>query len=288
MGRLLRSGVDSLLVFTALLLVSSIAGGFFGALTGLGGGGILIPIMVFGFGVDLRYAIGASLVAVIATSSGAAAAFVKEGFTNLRVAIVLEVATTLGAIAGALIATYLNKGAIGIAFGGVMIYSAVMAVIPPTPHPLEQEGDAIAKRLRLDGSYPTNAGIEHYWVRNVPGGVAMMTLAGVLSALVGVGGGVLKVVAMDRLMRLPFKVSTTTSNFMIGVTAAASSGVYLHRGQLEPGLCAPVALGALLGSLAGARVLPRVQTKWLRRIFAVLVGAGGLQMIFRAATGGLR
>lgn len=279
--------MDSLFIFTLLVLVSSLAGGFFGALTGLGGGGILIPILVFGFGVDLRYAIGASLVAVIATSSGAAAAFVKEGFTNLRVAIVLEVATTLGAIAGAMIAAYLNKSAIGFAFGGVMIYSAIMAVTPPKPHPLEHEGDMIAKRLRLDGSFPTKTGVEHYWVRNVPGGVAMMTLAGVLSALVGVGGGVLKVVAMDRLMRLPFKVSTTTSNFMIGVTAAASSGVYLHRGQLEPGLCAPVALGSLIGSLIGARVLPKIQTKWLRRIFAVLVGAGGIQMIYRAATGGL-
>jgi hypothetical protein len=279
--------VDSLFVFTLLVLASSVAGGFFGALTGLGGGGILIPILVFGFGVDLRYAIGASLVAVIATSSGAAAAFVKEGYTNLRVAIVLEVATTLGAVLGAVVASFLNKSAIGIAFGGVMIYSAIMAVVPPKPHPLEHEGDALAKRLRLDGTFPTSSGPEHYWVRNIPGGVALMTLAGVLSALVGVGGGVLKVVAMDRLMRLPFKVSTTTSNFMIGVTAAASSGVYLHRGQLEPALCAPVALGSLVGSLIGARLLPKIQTKWLRRIFALLVGVGGINMIVRAFTGGL-
>lgn len=279
--------MDTLFVFTLLVLASSVVGGFFGALTGLGGGGILIPILVFGFGVDLRYAIGASLVAVIATSSGAAAAFVKEGYTNLRVAIVLEVATTLGAVLGAVLAAYLNKSAIGMAFGGVMIYSALMAVVPPKPHPLEQEGDALAKRLRLDGTFPSRSGPEHYWVRNVPGGVGLMTLAGVLSALVGVGGGVLKVVAMDRLMRLPFKVSTTTSNFMIGVTAAASSGVYLHRGQLEPALCAPVALGSLVGSLIGARLLPKIQTKWLRRIFALLVGAGGINMIARALSGGL-
>lgn len=279
--------MDTLLAFSLLVLAGSLAAGFFGALTGLGGGVVLIPLLVLGFGVDLRYAIGASLVAVIATSSGAAAAFVKEGFTNVRVAIVLEVATTLGALAGAAIAAYVAKGAIGAIFGVVMIYSAIMALMPPKPHPLEREGDRWSRRLRLDGQYPTTSGMESYRVRNVPAGLGVMFFAGILSALVGVGAGVVKVVAMDRLMRLPFKVSTTTSNFMIGVTAAASSGIYLQRGQIDAALCAPVVLGALAGSLVGARVLPRLHTKWLRRIFAAFVAVGGVQMIHRALTGGL-
>jgi uncharacterized protein len=283
----------SLDLFVILLLASSVIAGFFGALTGLGGGVVLIPLLVFGFQIDLRYAIGTSLVAVIATSSGAAAAFVREGFTNVRVAILLEVATTLGAIVGALIAKYLQKDAIAVVFGAVMIYSAMMTVMAlrkPSASAAAQEiePDPIAARLRLDSTYPGKAGeLVSYRVRNATGGFAVMGLAGVLSALVGIGSGVIKVVAMDRMMRLPFKVSTTTSNFMMGVTAAASAGVYLTRGQLEPLICGPVAMGALVGSMVGARLLPRIQTKWLRIVFAIFVTFGGIQMIYRGLTGGI-
>lgn len=281
----------SLELFTIAVLLASLAAGFFGSLTGLGGGVVLIPILVLFFHVDLRYAIGASLIAVVATSSGAAAAFVREGFTNIRVAILLEVATSIGALVGAAVAAHVSKPAIALIFGCVMIYSAVMAAIPRNSArdaaADAAEPDPIATRLRLDGTYPSDGQLIPYRVRRIPAGFGLMFGAGVLSALVGIGSGVIKVLAMDRLMRLPFKVSTTTSNFMIGVTAAASSGVYLHRGQIEPRVCGPVVVGALAGSLIGARVLPRIKTAKLRILFAVLVTVGGLQMIARAWSGAI-
>ncbi len=273
-------------LFTILVFVTSLAAGLLGSLTGLGGGGIIIPILVLLMGVDMRYAIGASLIAVIATSSGAAAAFVREGFTNVRLAMLLEVATVGGAIIGALLAAHVPVQALTILLGLVMLWTAWQSRSAPPPVPPDVPADPLATRLRLDSTYPSRAGdgtstLKPYHVRNVPGGFAMMTLAGVLSALVGVGGGILKVAAMDRMMRVPFKVSTTTSNFMIGVTAAASAGVYLHRGQIDPRIATPVALGALGGSLIGARLLPHIKTKGLRIIFAVVVAVLGVQMIIK-------
>jgi uncharacterized membrane protein YfcA len=267
--------------FMALVLVTSLAAGFLGSLTGLGGGVVLIPVLVLGFGVDMRYAVGASLVAVIATSSGAASAFVREGFTNVRVAIVLEVATVAGAIAGAMLAAHLDARWITLIFVAALFYSAFGVLRPPVPHAGGETPDALAAKLKLGSTYPTATGEVKYEVSNVPGALGVMFGAGVLSAIVGIGSGIIKVLAMDRLMRLPFKVSTTTSNFMIGVTAAASAGVYFQRGQIEPLMAAPVALGALAGSLVGARVLPRIKTTWLRRVFAIVVIASGVELLRR-------
>lgn len=260
--------------------------GFVGALTGLGGGVVLVPLMVLAFGVDLKYAVGASLVAVVATSSGAAAAFVREGFTNIRVAMVLEVATVLGALAGAALAGVAPREAIAVLFGLAALYSAYASAASP-PTDVQRPPDTWSRRLGLDGTCPTPDGPKPYCVGRVPAGLAVMFGAGVLSALVGIGGGILKVLAMDRLMGMPFKASTATSNFMIGVTAAASAGVYFHRGQIEPALAAPVALGALAGSLAGARMLARVRVGPLRLVFAGLVALSGLEVIRRALMGGL-
>lgn len=280
-------GGVSLLLFSALILAASLLAGLLGSLTGLGGGAIIIPLLVLAFRVDLHYAIGASLIAVIATSSGAAAAYVKEGYTNVRIGMLLEVATTVGALAGAWLARGVPTTAISIIFGLVLLWTAYNAISPPQPHPKGSTPDPLATRLRLNGTYPTPQGPHPYLVRNVPLGFAIMLAAGGLSALLGIGSGVIKVLAMDRVMRLPFKVSTTTSNFMIGVTAAASAGIYLHRGQIEPTLATPVALGALGGSFLGARLLPRMKTRGLRIVFAGIVILSGLEMIYKGITGNL-
>jgi uncharacterized membrane protein YfcA len=279
-------------LLVTLLFGSALVAGFAGALTGLGGGVVLIPIMVLLFGIDLRYAVGASLIAVIATSSGAAAAFIKEGYTNVRVGVLLEVATVLGAVVGAIIAASVSKDAITIVFSLALFWSAYTTLRPLKPMPPDMQPDRVSRYFRLDSAYPTKAAdgtptMTPYRVHHVPAGLVIMLGAGVLSALVGIGSGIVKVFAMDRLMRLPFKVSTTTSNFMIGVTAAASAGVYLHRGQIEPAIAAPIAAGALGGSLLGARVLPHIKTLWLRRLFAVMVICAGIELLRRIFQGGL-
>jgi uncharacterized membrane protein YfcA len=277
----------NVLEFTALVWTGSLVAGFLGALTGLGGGVVIVPLLTVAFDVPLRYAIGASLVSVIATSSGAAAAYVKEGYSNIRVGMLLEIATTLGALAGAFVATWVPGGAIAIIFGVVLLLSAYLSSRHRPEHTDGEVPDPLAVRLRLDADYPTPQGRQSYHVRRVPLGFALMGLAGLLSGLLGIGSGALKVLAMDQAMRLPFKVSTTTSNFMIGVTAAASAGVYLGRGDILPGLAMPVMLGVLLGSLLGARVLAAVETRWLRLVFSLVILALALQMIYKGFTGGL-
>jgi hypothetical protein len=276
-------------LFILLVLATSLLAGLVGSLTGLGGGIILTPILVLGFGVDLRYAVGASLIAVVATSSGAAAAYVREGWTNVRLAMVLEIATVFGAIAGAVLAANTPTGVIALIFGVMMLWTAWSSRTQRThtPAAIHADGsliepDTLATRLRLHGVEPTKGGQPRpYLVHHLPAGFAIMFGAGVLSALIGIGSGIVKVLAMDKLMRLPFKVSTTTSNFMIGVTAAASAGVYLHRGQVEPGLAAPVAIGALAGAFLGAKILPKAKVKTLRAVFAVIVALAGLQMLYK-------
>lgn len=267
--------------FIAIVGASSIGAGLLGSLTGLGGGVVLTPILVLALGIDVHYAVGASLVAVIATSSGSAAAYVREGYSNIRIGMLLEIGTVFGAVFGALIAKYLPGGIITLIFGLVMIWTAWASRKPPAPSPHANTPNPLAQRLKLDGDYPTNDGLTHYHVQGVPAGFGIMFLAGVLSAVAGIGSGILKVFAMDRVMQLPFKVSTTTSNFMIGVTAAASAAVYLHRGQIEPAVAAPVAAGALIGSFLGAKVLPKTKTSKLRVIFALAVGLAGIQMIIK-------
>jgi uncharacterized membrane protein YfcA len=275
------------LTFMILVFGGSIAAGLLGALTGLGGGVIIIPLLVLLMGVDLRYAIGASLLAVVATSCGSAAAFVREGFTNVRVAVVLEVLAVAGAVAGAIIAQYTPNAAIAALFGAVLLYTAATTWKPPKPVAVGAPPDPLAMRLNLGGAYPGSQGPVPYMPGRVPHAMGVMFGAGVLSAMVGIGSGIVKVFAMDRLMRLPFKVSTTTSNFMIGVTAAASVAVYVHRGLVVPEVCVPVVLGALAGSFIGARVLPRVRTGVLRLVFAGVVAFAGVQMIIKGIGGGL-
>lgn len=275
----------NVLEFTGLVAAGSLLAGFLGALTGLGGGVVIVPLLTIALGVDIRYAVGASLVSVIATSSGAAAAYVREGFTNLRVAMLLEIATTLGALAGAALATALAPSLIAVVFGVVLLHSAWVARRLVDAHLTDAAPDPLASRLHLNGAYPSATGLQPYHVRRVPAGAALMAVAGVLSGLLGIGSGAVKVLAMDRTMRLPFKVSTTTSNFMIGVTAAAGAGVYLWRGYIDPGLAMPVMLGVLAGSLVGARVLVAAPPRHLRLVFAVVIALLGAEMILNGLRG---
>ncbi len=258
-----------------------------GALTGLGGGVVIVPALTLLFKVDIRYAIGASLISVIATSSGAAAAYVREGFSNIRIGMFLEIATTIGALFGAYLAAKISTHAIGIIFGIVLLYSAFASFRQKHQPAANAHLDPLAERLRLHGSFPTREGPETYSAVHVPEGFGLMCLAGTLSGLLGIGSGAVKVLAMDQAMRLPFKVSTTTSNFMIGVTAAASAGIYLSRGYIDPGLAMPVMLGVLGGSLAGSRILVHARVATLRYIFAVVIVALGVEMIYSGWTGRL-
>ncbi len=275
------------LEFTALVWVCSMAAGLLGALTGLGGGVVLVPLLTIFFKVNIRYAIGASLISVIATSSGAAAAYVKEGFSNIRIGMFLEIATTLGALAGAYIAVLVPLRALAIIFGVVLIYSAYLSRKPRPPEERSLPADDLATKLRLNGNFPENGGERGYNVQNVPAGFGLMFGAGALSGLLGIGSGAVKVLAMDQAMKIPFKVSTTTSNFMIGVTAAASAGIYLNRGYIDPGLAMPVMLGVLGGSLVGTRILIKAETKLLRVVFSAVILVLALQMLYKGIAGTL-
>jgi uncharacterized membrane protein YfcA len=276
----------TVLIMTALIGLGAYAAGLLGSLTGLGGGIILVPMLTLAFGVDLRYAVGASLVSVIATSSGAAAAYVREGYTNIRIGMLLEVATTLGALAGVYLAALISPNAIAVVFAIVLLFTAAQSLRPQAEH-LTTISSPLARRLRLGSTYPTPAGIQSYEVQGVPLGFSLMFAAGALSALLGIGSGVVKVLAMDRVMHLPFKVSTTTSNFMIGVTAAASAGVYLNRGYILPALALPVTLGVLAGALTGARILTVARTRSLRLLFTAVITILAFEMLYKGLTGGL-
>ena len=275
-----------LIEFTSAVLLMSVLAGLLGALTGLGGGVVIVPALALLFHIDLRYAIGASLVSVIATSSGAAVSYVREGFSNGRIGMFLEVATTVGALCGAYLTARISTHAIGIIFGITLLYSA-WSSFRHKKNEMPHAQNLLAEKLKLSGDYPTADGREAYTAQNVPAGFGIMFVAGILSGLLGIGSGAIKVLAMDHAMKLPFKVSTTTSNFMIGVTAAASAGVYLSRGYIAPGLAAPVLLGVLAGSLLGARLLLRIRVPILRVVFAVVIVALGVEMIYSGATGRL-
>ncbi len=246
-----------------------------------------MPLLTIFFKVDLHYAIGASLVSVIATSSGSAAAYVKEGFSNIRLGMFLEIATTLGALLGAFLTAHIPANVIAVIFGLMLVYSAYVSrrTRPRTDN--SQPPDKLATKLKLNGSFPDTSGLREYNSYRVPAGFSIMFGAGTLSGLLGIGSGALKVVAMDQAMKIPFKVSTTTSNFMIGVTAAASAGVYLSRGYIDPGLAMPVMLGVLLGSLLGTRVLVKTKTKSLRLVFSAVIVLLGIQMLWKGLTGTL-
>ena len=270
--------------FEVIVFTGSVAAGFLGALAGLGGGVLIVPLLTVGFGIDIRYAIGASIVSVIATSSGAAATYVRDQITNLRVGMFLEIATTTGAMAGAYLAGLVQPAALFLVFGLVLGSSAVPLMVRIGEElPQGVVGDSWSKRLRLGSTYH-DAALDQtvtYQVARVPLGLGMMLVAGLLSGLLGIGSGAFKVLAMDVGMRLPMKVSTTTSNFMIGVTAAASAGIYFSRGDVNPLIAAPVALGVLLGAGIGSRLLTRLRNKTLRMIFVPLLLVISLQMILR-------
>ncbi len=275
----------SVLIFSLIVFVGSYLAGLLGSLTGLGGGVVIIPMLTLLFNVDIHYAIGASLVSVIATSSGAAAAYVKEGISNIRIGMFLEIATTAGAVAGAMIAIYSPTHIIAVIFGIVLIFSAAISMKKKNEMIVQTEGGGFAKLLKMNRSFPTAEGDIHYNVQHVPTGFFMMIIAGIISGLLGIGSGALKVIAMDHFMKLPFKVSTTTSNFMIGVTAAASAGIYLERGYINPGLSMPVVLGVILGAFTGSKILVKAQTKWLRILFAIVITFLAIQMIYNGITG---
>jgi hypothetical protein len=272
--------------FTLVVWVISALAGFLGALTGLGGGVVVVPALTLAFGVDIKYAIGASLVSVIATSSGAAAAYVREGFSNIRIGMLLEIATTIGAVFGAYLAGITSTHIIAVIFGLVLVQSAYQTIFKSRLEGAAPiESDRLGRFFRLGGDYPHNGKREEYGVRNVPAGFGMMFGAGALSGLLGIGSGAVKVIAMDQAMKIPFKVSTTTSNFMIGVTAAASAGVYLSRGYIHPSVAMPVMLGVLAGAFLGTKVLVRARVDVLRIIFAVVILALAVEMIVNGITG---
>ena len=275
----------TVLAFTLLVAAGSFAAGLLGALTGLGGGMVVVPMLTTMFGVDIRYAIGASLVSVIATSSGAAAAYVREGYTNVRVGMFLEVATSIGAISGAYLAGIIPTSGLAILFGLVLLYSAYRSLRPLAPHAPAHESDPLALKLRLPSTFPVEGKLQHYGVQRVKTGWFLMLIAGTLSGLLGIGSGAVKVLAMDQAMRLPFKVSTTTSNFMIGVTAAASAGLYLSRGYIDPGIAFPVMLGVLAGALVGARLLTGAKNSALRAVFSIVVVGLAAEMLYKGFSG---
>ncbi|MCL4313217.1 MAG: sulfite exporter TauE/SafE family protein [Actinobacteria bacterium] len=270
--------------FVILLFLISIAAGILGSLVGLGGGVVVVPVLTLLFHIDIRLAIGASIVSVIATSSGAAAAYVRERMTNLRAGMFLEIATTTGAITGAYLTTILPARGLFILFAVVLGYSAVaMYRKRHSAALLTVSHDRIANRLNLHGSYYDDAEQKEisYKVTGTKTGLSIMYVAGMVSALLGIGSGALKVPAMDLAMHLPMKVSTATSNFMIGVTAAASAGVYFARGQIDPIMAAPVAAGVLGGATFGSRILGRLESKTVRLVFVIVLIVISLEMLQR-------
>jgi uncharacterized membrane protein YfcA len=279
-----RVGKLTALIFLVETFVVSIGAGIFGALLGLGGGVILVPVLTLVLGIDIHYAIGASIVSVIATSSGAAAAYLRDGVTNIRVAMFLEMATTTGAIAGAFIAGYVGGAGLFIVFAVVLLYSAfAMYRRRDAELPVGVEMGPLANFLQLGSSYYDTAlnRLVTYNVRGARYGLPLMFIAGAVSGLLGIGSGVLKVPAMDIAMKLPMKVSTATSNLMIGVTAAASAGVYFIRGDVNPFIAAPVAMGVLIGATAGTRLMMRTRSTQIRRVFVVVLVLVALQMLVK-------
>ena len=276
----------TVLGFTLVLLLGAYLAGLLGSMTGLGGGVVIIPLLTLVFGVDFHYAVGGALVASIATSSGSGSAYVKEGITNIRLGMFLEIATTIGAVAGAMVAIWLNNSVIAIIFGATLVLTALMQQRRKSDH-VGIVGSETARKLKLFGTWPQKDGTRQaYQLKNVGGGFFVMLIAGMLSGILGIGSGVLKVIAMDGIMKVPFKVSTTTSNFMMGVTACASAVVYIQRGNIVPGIACPVMIGVLFGALTGARLLKKMDVRVLRQIFCVAILLVAVNMIYQGFTGG--
>ena len=270
--------------FVLLMFFVSIFAGIFGSIVGLGGGVVVIPALTIIFGVNIHFAIGASIVAIIGTSSGAASTYVRDRVTHLRVGMILEMASTTGAILGAALAAYANSAVLELIFGGILIVSLVPTMLKIGEEiPKSPELKGLAKRLNLAGSYVEKDGSTVRYNSERPGeGLVGTWVAGILSGLLGIGGGAFKVLSMDLAMKLPMKVSTTTSNFMIGVTAAASAGIYFVRGDVDPLIVAPVALGILIGAALGARILLRSRNATVRKAFAAIMAVAAVEMILGA------
>lgn len=276
------------MLFVLLVAAISFVAGTLGSLLGLGGGMIVVPALTLLLGIDIRLAIGASIISVIATSSGAAAAYVRDRLANMRVAMFLEIGTTLGAITGAWVAGLLHARWLFVLFGLILGYSALAMLRKRKPVVARHhDQDRLARRLRLHSSYFDDARGEEvvYQPTRPLLGLGLMYIAGVVSGLLGIGSGALKVPAMDLAMELPIKASTATSNFMIGVTAAASAGLYFSRGQIDPFIAAPVALGVLLGAFTGSKLLSRLSSRALRVTFVVVLVVVSLQMLVKGIHG---
>ncbi len=274
----------SILDFVLSLAIISIGAGLLGSLVGLGGGIIIVPVLTLIYHVDIRLAIGASILSVIATSSGAAVTYVREKLTNLRAGMFLEIATTIGAITGAYITTLISGNALYILFAIVLAYSAsAMFRNRHQDKVLTTSTDRLANFFQLHGAYYDQN--EHrqivYKVTGTKLGLALMYIAGMISALLGVGSGALKVPAMDMAMHMPIKASAATSDFMIGVTAAASAGAYFARGQINPVIAAPIAIGVLIGAIIGSRLLNRVSSRYVKLLFLLVLIVVAIEMLQR-------
>jgi uncharacterized protein len=273
------------LIIVGGLLALALLAGFIGSLSGLGGGVFIVPGLVILAHMPMKVAIGASLISVVATSAGASVAFVRDGWTNLRVAMILECATVSGALTGAYLAGVVPPKVLEFLFALMMLQSAYFALSRQNDNPVPT-GDRWCSWLRLGGEIPNVDGTtSHYGVVHLPWGAGLMVVAGVMSGLLGVGAGALKVAAMDYFMRLPLKVSSATSNFMIGVTAGAGALVFLARGDVSTAVAAPVALGVTAGALAGSRILPQANVRALRHLFVAILILIAIEMAWRALSG---
>lgn len=275
------------MVQTALIMLGvGLFAGIAGAILGIGGGMIITPILTLGMGLSIKYAIGASIIAVIATSSGSTIAYLRDNVLNLRVAMFLEIATTIGAIIGALMTGILDPKYLYLLFGCLLVFSAwnMVRKLRRGQEVLKRvTPDRIAAKLKLNGSYFDKAELRDvdYQVENVPAGFTVMFGAGVASGLLGIGSGAFKVMAMDTFMKMPLKPSSSTSNLMMGVTAAASATVYFFNGSILPGIAVPMALGILVGAVIGSRVMQVLPARWIRIAFIPVLLYIGLQMVFK-------
>lgn len=273
-----------MLTFYISLIILAIVAGIIGSLLGIGGGIIIIPILIFLYHINIKEAIGASIISVIATSSGAASVYLKDKLINLKTGMFLEIATTTGAISGATLLGIINPEALFFIFAVVLILSIYPMLFKKDNTEEKVENDYLSEKLELSSSYIDNDGVEYkYNIKNTPYGLIMMYIAGFASGLLGIGSGVFKVIAMDNIMHIPMKVSTTTSNFMIGVTALASSVIYLVKGYINPYIALPVMAGIFIGSLIGTKLLRRTSNNRLKIIFSIILFIIALEMILRGA-----
>lgn len=268
--------------FDILVLCAGIFAGLLGSLIGLGGGIIITPVLVLGFGIDIKYAMGAALVSLIATSSGAMCNRARQDMMNIKIGILLSIATVIGAVIGAYLATIANPSFLSLLFGAVLILTVILSIFKKQkPTHYDKPSCPLAEKLELPGELIENGQRTPYKVYHVKPALGMMGGAGLLSGLLGIGAGPFKVIAMDTIMKLPFKVSTATSNFIIGITAAASVGVYLKSGFIDPLIAYPVAMGVLVGAILGGKLLPHIPVKVLKMIFFAVISIVGVQMMLK-------